>query len=343
MAARTRMNRPYPRHALEDVISIAETIQQVNGGQPVRTELLADELGISVRSSVFFEKLKSSRGFELTVGSNSDDYVELTPLGESLTAPTSAEERSQALRAAARAPNVFRRFYDLYTGKRMPGDVYAVNALERQLGIRSELTRECLHLLRDNGLFTGIITEHEGVQFVDRANEDPAAAPGRLEGEGPAGEARNRRPEDSGVVVVGVRGDPVVERSTCLLAGLSIVPTSVLIDLSDSALVPEPLPRTLAIARCCVFVWPGAGAAQSQGVSHEEMAAPRLWACLGAAISQVGRRLVVVLADDTDSEILTGLATVDISAVEVTDSIGDLYQRLVASLVESDIIRISVV
>ena len=167
MARRTRLTRPYPIHALEDALPIAETIQNVNGGQPVAPEPLAKSLGTTPKSSAFVQKLKSSAGYGLTVGSHTSERVEVTPLGESLTAPRDESERADALRAAALAPEVFSRFFDMYAGKRFPEDEFASNALVRDVGIHPDLAEECLRTLRRNALFAGLATERADGLYVD--------------------------------------------------------------------------------------------------------------------------------------------------------------------------------
>ena len=176
MAKRTRINRPYPTHALQDVLPIAETIQEVNGGRPVKTGMLAQSLGTSTKSSMLIQKLNSSSKYGLTKGAHSSEMIELTDLGEMLTAPGSPHERDEALRRAATHPDVFAGFYEVYSGKRMPSDVYAANTLSGELGIRRELTDECLQILRLNGLFAGIITDVDGVPYVDSAPVEASEA-----------------------------------------------------------------------------------------------------------------------------------------------------------------------
>ena len=177
MAKRTRITRPYPTHSLQDALPIAETIQRVNGGHPVRTDLLAGELGVSVRSSAFFQKLNASAKYGLTIGTNADEFIELTELGETITAPSSAEERTESIRKAAARPEVFGEFYRIYAGKRMPEDIYASNVLTRDLGVPRELTEECLQIIRRNGLLAGIVFDQSGVLMVGAASvadsEDP--------------------------------------------------------------------------------------------------------------------------------------------------------------------------
>ena len=55
-------------------------------------------------------------------------------------------------------PEIFREFYRIYSGKRMPEDIYASNTLMRELGVPRELTEECLGIIRRNGLVAGLVS-----------------------------------------------------------------------------------------------------------------------------------------------------------------------------------------
>ena len=143
MARRTRLTRPYPVNTLEEVLPIAETIQKASGGHPVPTDLLAESLGTTLKSSAFVQRLGSSSRYGITVGSHTSEQISLTDLGESITAPRDFEERSNALTEAARHPEVFRKFYDIHARKPLPEIPYASNTLVREMGVNQELTEEC--------------------------------------------------------------------------------------------------------------------------------------------------------------------------------------------------------
>lgn len=176
MAKRTRLTRPYPIHTLEDALPIAETIQNVNGGLPVATDLLAKSLGTTVKSSAFVQKLKSSAGYGLTAGSHTSESIEVTPLGESATAPRDEAARASALRDAALAPEVFGSFFEMYAGKRFPEEEFASNALVRDLSVHPDLAQECLRILRSNSLYVGLATERDDGLFVNPAGSSSGVA-----------------------------------------------------------------------------------------------------------------------------------------------------------------------
>ena len=59
---RRRVTRPYPTYTLEDALSVAEAIYEVNAGLPFDRELLAGALGTTPKSSAFTMRLNASRG-----------------------------------------------------------------------------------------------------------------------------------------------------------------------------------------------------------------------------------------------------------------------------------------
>jgi hypothetical protein len=72
---------------------------------------------------------------------------------------------------AALQPEVFRRFYELLDGKRLPEDVYAGNMIQQELEIKSSLTDECLRIVKANGVFVGVLGEVGGALYVSLSTE----------------------------------------------------------------------------------------------------------------------------------------------------------------------------
>jgi hypothetical protein len=165
---RTRIVRPYPINALQDALVIASTIQDVNAGLELDRTLLARAMGTTPASSGFTMRLNSSAKYGLTQGGYNDPRISLTQRGESIVSPRDDEEKQQALIKAAMQPEVFQQFYRMLDGKRLPEDTYARNMIQRELGIHSELTDECLTIIKANGLYTGVLTTlDDGALRVD--------------------------------------------------------------------------------------------------------------------------------------------------------------------------------
>ncbi len=353
MAKRTRITRPYPTHSFQDTFPIAETIQRVNGGLPVETELLAKEMGTSARSSSFIQKLNASSKYGLTVGSYSDDFIQLTELGESVTAPGSAEERENSILEAVTKPEVFCEFYRIYAGKRMPEDIYASNTLVRELGVPRELTEECLGIIRRNGLVAGIVSDRAGVLIVGAVAESEETAV-YYAGAAPSQRAQDQvsNDEDDGypkehpagsgeILVVGTADDSIRGEVGGLLGGLSVACRMVSLDGTEGRIISQELSEALGSARGCVLVWP-----RTAGPDSERIPDPMLWAALGAISYRVGQRLVVVIRDGDDGEesaVGNWQFGVGADTTVVRPARGEsVYPELMGALVQSGIVRIVV-
>ena len=342
MAKRTRINRPYPTHLIEEALPIAQAIQDVNSGHSVETSLLARELRTSVTSSAFIQKLNSSSKYNLTAGTNKDDYISLTELGESITASRAPEDRADALEQAAVYPEIFRRFYELYANKRMPEDVYATSTLIRDFGVHPDLASECLHTIRMNGLFVGIISDHSGivsigrrkpVEVVEQKKPASRAAVGTEEPE-PYNTPPNSG-DDSRTVLILTLGDmdEVGVEVLDILNELSLPTRLVNIDLLEGDLVPKDMAAALDSAHGCVFVWP---LSSGNGGNQQDW---RAWAILGAASYGLGQRLVVALTDSDGSWPSADTESLNIS-IASNEPRGSFYRNLMSALIQSGTLRI---
>lgn len=369
MAKRTRLNRPYPTQPLQDALPIAQKIQDANGGNPVETDMLAEAMGTSVKSSLFMQRLKSSAMYGLTIGAHTDEMIELTALGERLTAPGSPEEQAESVRQAALAPEVFRKFYAAYAGKAMPGDMYAANTLTRHLGVDERLTEECLGIVRRNGLFAGVIVDISGTLSVARINREAGSAPepptaafpespangangfaadynSERERSGDAWEGEHvRRPQT--LLVAAEQDDPAGEAALAVARGLGVDAEPAALDANGAELVSGELVAALESARGCVFVFPNAAALPDDADAGGDFArrSVRAWAALGAALGRLGNRIVVVRSADLDggemSPSFQDLAGESVASVERADGAA-LFAALAPALIQSGVIRVSV-
>ena len=368
MAKRTRLNRPYPTQPLQDALPIAQKIQDANGGNPVETDMLAEAMGTSVKSSLFMQRLKSSAMYGLTIGAHTDEMIELTALGERLTAPGSPEEQAESVRQAALAPEVFRKFYAAYAGKAMPGDMYASNTLTRQLGVDERLAEECLGIVRRNGLFAGVIVDISGTLSVARIEREAGSAPEPPTAafpEPPANGANvltadydsdRERHEYAGdaehvshpqmLLVAAEPDDPAGEAALAVARGLGVDAEPAALDANGAELVSGELIAALESARGCVFVFPNAAAfpddADAGGFARRSV---RAWASLGAAVGRLGNRIVVVSSADLDggemSPSFQDIAGESVASVERAEGAA-LFAALAPALIQSGVIRVSV-
>ncbi len=196
---RTRVTRPYPSYTLQDSVSVAKAIYEVNAGLPFDRELLAGALGTTPKSSAFTMRLNASAAYGLTEGGYNDPDIRLTDLGETVVAADGEGSRISGLAEAAMTPDTFGRFYELLDGRRLPQSEYLHNILQRQLGVRPDLAEECLGILQDNGEFAGIISEADGEYLVRLPMPDivvqPVVAPGKVATELPMPYQTDRQPD----------------------------------------------------------------------------------------------------------------------------------------------------
>ena len=61
-------------------------------------------------------------------------------------------------------------------GKRLPADTYAQNMLQREFGIHSDLTSECLGIIKANGLYVGILRDDGDSVYVDLKDSKESVA-----------------------------------------------------------------------------------------------------------------------------------------------------------------------
>ena len=163
---RTRKTRPYPVHTLEEALTISAAIYDDNAARPYERIRLAKTLGTTPASSGFTQKLNSASMYGLTQGGYKDDMIALTPLGESVHGADDQEGHRQAVLEAALRPDVFRRFYELLDGKRLPEDPNAASILSRELHVDPDLTAECLRIIKHNGITAGLLVEISGSNYV---------------------------------------------------------------------------------------------------------------------------------------------------------------------------------
>ena len=163
---RSRKQRPFPRNTLEEALTLAQTIQNQNNGEPMKRIFIADHLKVKPESSNFRYMISSSYRYGLTKGSYSAEYIELTPLGVRITKPHSAQDRILGLQEAAQKVDVFRNVYERYRDAKLPSDQYFKNLLEDEFKVPREHVEECLSLLIENGRFVNLIRDVAGAPRV---------------------------------------------------------------------------------------------------------------------------------------------------------------------------------
>jgi len=156
--------RNFPHHTLEEALALPQKIADEMGGKPFKRLLLSDALGIKPSSTNFRDLLSSSYKYGFTDGTEKANEIGLTQLGEAATQMKSVSQRRDALRKAAFKPEVFKKFYDQYTDRKIPSMIEKI--LVSEYSVPAEHAPECARILMENGKFTGIIRDIGGSPHI---------------------------------------------------------------------------------------------------------------------------------------------------------------------------------
>ena len=167
---RVRNVRPYPLNGLEEVRSLVQAMYEANSGLPINRIMLAEILGIAPSSSVYTTLLNSCSKFGLTSGNYRSKRIELTGFGSEFVKNTMDKSNSNYrvwLGEAANKPEIFKQFYSYYENKKIPPDNIAEEYLQSELQINSDLSAECLNLIKKNGVYAGFVKDIKGSLYIE--------------------------------------------------------------------------------------------------------------------------------------------------------------------------------
>ncbi len=158
----------YPRLPLEKVIAVPPSIQDKNGGRAMPRLALAEAMGIKPLSTQFRDLLSCSYKFGLTEGTEKADRISLTELGNRLTQPKSPELEVQAKVEALLMPPLFKEVLNAYKNKKYPdpNEKFFQNVLVADFSVPSELAKEVAHLIKNNGMYVGLVRNTSGSPYV---------------------------------------------------------------------------------------------------------------------------------------------------------------------------------
>ena len=167
---RVRIVRPYPLNVLKDARELVETMYEINSGLPVNRIMLAGALGIAPSSSAYTTLLNSCSKYGLTEGNYRSSKIEMTGFGiefvQNMVNKASSNSRL-LLKQAASTPEIFKQFYAFYENKKIPPDNIAEEYIQSDLKVNSELSAECLNLIKKNGVYAGFIKEIKGSLYIE--------------------------------------------------------------------------------------------------------------------------------------------------------------------------------
>ncbi len=149
----------FPKHNLQTALKIPQALENKNSGNPLPPTDVAIALEKSPGSSDFRILLSSSIKYGLSTGSYNQERISLAELGRNIVEPIDEEQRKQALFQAAFRPEVFRKIFDAYKGKKVPDAQFFQNALMRDYGVARDQAARCASIFLANADFLGLMKQ----------------------------------------------------------------------------------------------------------------------------------------------------------------------------------------
>jgi len=165
-----------PRKSLEQSLRIARTLRETFAGGPASWQEIAKAMDMPPNPMNKYY-LWSAQAYGLV--QKDEDKFSLTEIGRKIIAPTASNEDKEATIQAVLTPVVFSRFFTDYNGNPFPKPEHIGNVLEVRYGVPRERVQEANALLRENGLFAGILQQQQDGVMLVQLNAVPAggAAP----------------------------------------------------------------------------------------------------------------------------------------------------------------------
>ena len=133
----------FPKSTLEAAIEVAKAIEEKRAGNPMPAVELAKAVGFRQSNDWrFLELLRSANQYGLVTGSGAHATIHLTKLGQDIVAPSSPQQRSQALLEAFRSVKDFAEVEKFYGGKRIPEDEFFLNTLTRDFHVSRDRVQQ---------------------------------------------------------------------------------------------------------------------------------------------------------------------------------------------------------
>lgn len=141
----------FPKNSLEEALRIPRAIEDQNGGNPMRAEMLVKAVGFHKTNDWrFLDLLRSASLYGLVSGTGQTATVTIEQIGQDVIAPGSASQRQQALREAFRNVEDFKNVEEFYRNKKLPEDEFFENTLVRQFNIPRDKVRAFIEVFTTN-------------------------------------------------------------------------------------------------------------------------------------------------------------------------------------------------
>ena len=165
----------FPHHTLEQALIVPKTLREVFADGPATWPRIAGAMNIGAPDQNRYT-LWSAQDYNLL--DRDDESFSLSEVARKLLAASTPEEMREAAEQAVLTPILFSRFFTDYAGNLLPGDELLDAVLSRRYNVPPERVAEAKTLLRENGLFAGILRpQADGLLRVHLHQVEPDVVP----------------------------------------------------------------------------------------------------------------------------------------------------------------------
>lgn len=165
---KSKLEWNFPKHTLEETIEIAKAIEEKNGGNLTDATDLAKMVGFKNPDWRFTDLLRSANFYGIVEGKGATAKVTLTSIGNDIVAPSSPNQRQNALLNAFRSATLFKEVSEYYQGKKIPEDEYFSNTLAKNFNINRERISTFIDVFQKNlNFLKAFAADKAGAKIVE--------------------------------------------------------------------------------------------------------------------------------------------------------------------------------
>jgi predicted nucleotide-binding protein len=164
----------FPRIPLAKALSVAKALWDNFAGKSAAPYDIALALEYSPTSGGWRSLCGSSIAYGLTSGGYNASEISLTELGKRIVAPTTDGDDLAAKVEAILHPRAMREFYEKYNKAKFPKENIAENVLV-SLGIPKDRAQASVEIIRENGIYTGILKDTKTGLFLALGSPAPTS------------------------------------------------------------------------------------------------------------------------------------------------------------------------
>jgi hypothetical protein len=145
---------------LSEAVDIVKRIYYDAGGS-VSEDQLSSLIKNSVKSSSYRRKMQALKNYGLITQDGSNGRINISSLGRNIIAPTSPDDKYQAIKTAFLNIETFKTLYELWAGKILPVDEFLLNTIRERAGIPPELVKQWKNIFMSSGTAAGLFQQRQ--------------------------------------------------------------------------------------------------------------------------------------------------------------------------------------